>query len=224
MERQTEQKEHQSLREKIETWSALHAEDYPPEVRKIFAEKTEEVLKSDILSKTPPAGDLAPDFTLPTSTGTLVNLREMTKYGPVILNFYRGTWCPYCNIEFESLLASMPQFRSHQASVLAVSPQVLDRNSEPVEADFLDLCDQGNKVAGKFGLVYPLGDKIKAVFQQFGILLEELNQDAAYEVPVPATYVIDKEMRIRYARAEADIMERAEPREILSCLQTIYNQ
>ena len=147
--------------------------------------------------------------------------RELAS-GPVILNFYRGTWCPYCNLEFESLLQTMPRFRNHRASVLAVSPQVLERYDDAGEADFLDLCDRGNNVARQFGLVYPLGDKIRSIYQQFGMRLEDLHQDPGYEVPIPATYIIDESLRIRYARAEADISERAEPEEILACLSGIY--
>lgn len=210
-----------TLREKIEAWSTEHAADFPPEIQQLFAEKTEEILKSDILGNSIREGERSPDFTLPTTKGLAVNLNEQVHSGPVILSFYRGTWCPYCNLEFDELLRSIPRIRNVGASILAVSPQVIDRREDDFAEGFLDLCDRGNQVARQFGLVYPLGDRIREVYEQFGIRLEELNEDSSYEVPVPATYLIDGDLQVRYVGANADISQRAEPRELFERLKEI---
>lgn len=210
-----------TLREKIEAWSAEHAADFPPEIQQLFADKTEEILKSDILGNSIREGQHSPDFTLPTTKGHAINLNEQVHSGPVILSFYRGTWCPYCNLEFDELLRSIPRFRDVGASILAVSPQVIDRRDEDFADGFLDLCDRGNQVARQFGLLYPLGERIREVYEQFGIRLDELNADSSYEVPVPATYLIDRGLEVRYVGANADISQRAEPRELFERIKEI---
>lgn len=206
-----------TLRSRIELWEKEHASEYPEEIRRLFADKIEEILKSGILSKSPRVGQAIPDFELKTVEGIPVRLGEKVQEGPVILNFYRGSWCPFCTLEFQALLEALPHFRSRGASVLAISPQVVETNIIPVEAGggFINLSDRGNEVARRFGLVYPLGDEIRKVYSDFGIRLEYLNADDRYEVPVPASYVVDREMKIRYAFASADLTERAEPETLL---------
>ena len=205
------------LREKIAAWSKKHASEYPAEIIKLFADKSEEVLKSGILSATPKAGDEIPDFTLESSCSENIRLSDQLQSGPVILNFYRGSWCHFCTLEFQSLLESLPRFRSHGSSILAISPQVVDTNELPAEVggDFINLKDLGNRVARQFGLVYPLGEQIRKVYQDLGVYLEVLNEDDSYEVPVPASYLVDRDRIVRYAFASADLTERAEPEVLL---------
>lgn len=210
-----------TLRDRIEAWSAEYAADFPSEIQQLFADKTEEILKSDVLGESVREGQRSPDFTLPTTKGLAVSLNEQVRSGPVILSFYRGTWCPYCNLEFDELLRSIPRFRDVGASILAVSPQVINRREDDFADGFLDLCDRGNQVARQFGLVYPLGDRIREVYEQFGIRLDELNEDSSYEVPVPATYLIDQSLQVRYVGANADISQRAEPGELFERLKEI---
>ena len=205
------------LRAKIEAWSEKHTSEYPDEIIKLFADKSEEVLKSGILANTPQVGQEISDFELESSRFEKIRLSDQLKTGPVILNFYRGSWCHFCTLEFQSLLETLPRFRSHGSSVLAISPQVVDTNEVPEEAraDFINLKDLGNRVARQFGLVYPLGEQIRKVYQDFGVRLELLNGNHSYEVPVPASYLIDRNMTVRYSFASADLSERAEPEMLL---------
>ena len=207
-----------SLRERILAWSEEHAGDFPEEVQQLFALKTEEVLRSGILSRCLQVGDQAPDFALPGPRGETIQLSELLKSGPVILSFYRGMWCPYCNLEFIALLESMPQFRSQKATVVAISPQVRERREDPAILGFHDLSDHENKVARSFGLVHSVGREIEEVYESFGIRLEHLNDSSTGDIPIPATYLIDQEGVIRYAHANADIIERAEPSELIGSL------
>lgn len=207
-----------SLRDRILAWSEEHAADFPVEVQQLFARKTEEILRSGILDQCLKEGEHAPDFELKDSRGQVIRLSDQLAKGPVILSFYRGTWCPYCNLEFVALLEAMPRFESRKASVLAISPQVRDRRSDPAIVGFYDLCDRDNAVARKFGLVHSVGSEIEEVYQNFGIRLDQLNDSAGGEIPIPATYLIDHEGVIRYAHANADIVERAEPSELIGTL------
>ncbi|MDF1849694.1 MAG: peroxiredoxin-like family protein [Verrucomicrobiales bacterium] len=207
-----------SLRERIDAWSRDHASDFPEEVQNLFARKTEEVLRSGILDRCLQEGDRAPDFSLPSVTGEEIRLSEILEKGPVILSFYRGTWCPYCNLEFVSLLEAMPQFQSRKATVLAISPQMRNRREDPAILGFHDLCDHDNRVAKEFGLVHAVGEEIEEVYRNFGIQLDHLNDSTQGEIPIPATYLIDQDYVIRYAHANADIVERAEPSELIGSL------
>lgn len=207
-----------SLRARIETWTAEHASDFPPEIQRIFAERTEALMKSDIQKTCIQTGQIAPNFELPDSAGGTVGLASKISEGPVILSFYRGTWCPYCNLEFQAQLQMMPEFRACGAVVLAISPQLTNRRKEPAVGGFIDLCDRGNRVARSFGLVYPLGDEIKKIYQSFGIRLDELNGDDSYEVPLSASYIIDRNQKVRYAFVNPDFTQRAEPAFLLESL------
>ncbi|MDF1658980.1 MAG: peroxiredoxin-like family protein [Verrucomicrobiales bacterium] len=210
-----------SLNEQIQLWNAEHASEFPDEVQQIFAAKTREIIESGLASQCLTQGDDAPDFSITNGKGETVQLGEKLQNGPAILSFYRGTWCPYCNLEFQALLDRLPQFRERDAVILALSPQVQDRQESPATQGFEDLSDQGNAVARRYGLVYPLGEEIAKIYRSFGLHLEKLNGDDSLELPLPATYIIDRDARIRYAFTSGDISERAEPEELVEVLAGI---
>jgi peroxiredoxin len=213
----TSREKSETLRKQIETWSREHAADFPQEVVDLFAEKTEKLIQSGILERIRKEGDTIRDFTLLNSDGRPVRLSEQAAEGPVVLSFFRGSWCPYCRIEFESLLTSASDFQSRGATILAISPQITPfQDTSSRCGGFISLSDPGNAVSRELGLVYPLGDEIRSVYQRFGIRLEELNGDDSYEVPIPATYLIDSDLHIRYAFANVNFTERAEPSDLLA--------
>ncbi|MEM6280278.1 MAG: peroxiredoxin-like family protein [Verrucomicrobiota bacterium] len=187
-------------------------------MQRIFAAKTQEIIGSKLPETCLSTGDEAPDFAVTNTEGESIRLREKLERGPAVLSFYRGTWCPYCNLEFAALLHQLPKFRDRKAAVLALSPQVKERREDVVMVGFEDLCDQGNEVARSHGLVYPLGEEIAKIYEGFGIHLESLNGDDSLELPLPATYIVDREARIRYAFTSGDITERAEPGELVEVL------
>lgn len=207
-----------SLAEQISSWNAEHAAEFPEEVQQIFAAKTQEIIGSKLPETCLSKGDEAPDFAVTNTAGESISLQEKLERGPAILSFYRGTWCPYCNIEFAALLDQLPHFRSRKAAVLALSPQVKERREDVVMVGFEDLCDRGNEIARSYGLVYPLGEEIAKIYRGFGIHLDQLNGDDSLELPLPATYIVDREATIRYAFTSGDISERAEPGELVEVL------
>jgi peroxiredoxin len=211
-----------TLRDQIDAWSLEHAADFPPEVQSLFAEKTEKLIESGILERTAKTGDQIGDFTLTDHRGEPVTLSERAAQGPVVLSFFRGSWCPFCRLEFESLVSNVPRFQSKGVTILAISPQLTPFASPGSICDGLfSLSDPGNLIARRFGLVYPLGEKIRSVYQRFGIRLEALNGDDSYEVPIPATYLLDQDLSIRYAYASVNFTERAEPRDLLTEVEKI---
>jgi len=169
-------------------------------------------------------GDEAPPFTLPNATGGDVKLADALAEGPVVLTFYRGTWCPYCNTELRDLQAVLPEIEAAGASLIAISPQQPDSSlsmQEKHSLTFPVLSDAGNAVSRAYGLVFSVGEDVKERYEAIGIDLAVVNGDDAWELPVPATYVIDSEGVIRFAFVEADYTQRAAPRQILEALQSL---
>lgn len=139
----------------------------------------------------------------------------------LIINFYRGLWCPYCNLELQALQSHLNEFKLHHANLVAVSPQTPDNSlntKEKNELAFDVLSDIGNKVAKKIGLVFSLAEELRPIYLSFGIDIPNANSEATYELPMPATYVINKKGEVLYAFIDEDYTKRAEPKEILEVL------
>ena len=179
---------------------------------------------SGITDQTLTAGDMAPDFELPDATGKQVRLSELLKQGPVVINFYRGEWCPYCNLELRAFQTLLPEFKQAGATLVAISPELPDHSlsvTEKHNLEFPVLSDVGNQVSRQYGLVFTLDESLRPIYKNFGIDVAASNGDDSYELPLPATYVIDQSSRIRYAFAEADYTQRAEPQDVLAVVNKL---
>ncbi len=166
-------------------------------------------------------GDLAPEFTLPDATGESVSLLEVLASGPVVLTFYRGAWCPYCNIQLAAYERLLPEIAAAGGRLIAISPQRSEGSASMVEKNKLTfdvLSDGGNAVARAFGLTYVLPDDLKNAYASFGVDLSEINGDSSWELPIPATFVIGGNGRVRLAHAETDYRKRLSPEAILEAL------
>lgn len=157
-------------------------------------------------------GDTAPDFTLPDPAGKNIQLSAILKDGPVVLVWYRGGWCPYCNIHLHEMQRVLPAIKAAGGNIIAISPELPDNSLDTKQKDALDfyvLSDVGNKVAEDFGVVYTLPDNIAEAYQNaFG--LNEHNGDKSNTLPLSASYVIDTNGKITYAFIDADYRNRAE--------------
>jgi len=170
-------------------------------------------------------GSRAPDFTLPNAFGDPVSLTDQLAKGPVVLTFYRGAWCPYCNLELRALKESLPAFREQGARVLAVSPQKPGQSLEQVREDdfpFEILSDLDNRVMRAYDLFFRVPEGMVRVYrEELGLDLADYNGDGRYVLPVPATFVIDREGVIRAAFAKVDYKQRMEPAAILKALRNL---
>lgn len=168
-------------------------------------------------------GDLAPLFELPNANGKTLRLEEQLQQGPVVLTFYRGVWCPYCNLQLTQYQQILPQIREAGASLIAVSPMTPDNSLGMQDNNALEfevLSDVGNQVARQFTAVFRYSDASLQAMQDLGYDFFSFYGDDTAEVPVPATYVIDRDRTIRFARsAGGDYRERVEAREILAVLE-----
>ena len=171
-------------------------------------------------------GQSAPDFTLPDAFGNPVSVSALLARGPVVISFYRGEWCPFCNIELRALQQAQPTMEQLGATLIAISPETPDHGivaAEKNKLTFPVLSDFGNKVARQFGIVFQVGQELKEFSKNvFKNDIALRNGEDSYELPVPATYVIDTNGVIRFAHVDVDYMTgRAEPGEVISTLKAI---
>jgi peroxiredoxin len=167
-------------------------------------------------------GDLAPDFQLPDARGGSVRLGELAAAGPVVLIFYRGSWCPYCNLQLDAFRRSVDELNAAGASLVAVSPEVPDGSIPARERPALPfpvLTDLGNEVAGEYGLTFSLDPAGRDLLRSIGIDLASINRDPRWELPAAATYVVDRSLEIVFAAVSADYRWRVGPAEVLQVIQ-----
>lgn len=190
----------------------------------VMTQATTDLDSSGIVNNSLKVGDKAPDFELPGATGEPVKLSSLLAKGPVVINFYRGQWCPYCNLELRAFQQLLPEFQQENAQVIAISPELPDNSlsvTEKHDLAFPVLSDVGNTVARSYGLIFALAESLRPLYKGFGIDIPASNGDDTYELPVPATYVIDESGTVRYAYANADYTLRAEPAEVLAAVRAL---
>jgi peroxiredoxin len=147
-----------------------------------------------------------------------VRLAQLLEAGPVVLVVYRGAWCPYCNLQLRSFQAALDEIRAAGAQLVAVSPQTPDGSlslAEQAALEFAVLSDEGNAVAREYGLAYALDDEARDVNASVGIDLA----GSDWELPAPATFVIDGDGTIVFASVSGDYRWRVGPSEVLAALR-----
>ena len=170
--------------------------------------------------------DSAPEFTLPDAFGHQVSSEALLAHGPVVISFYRGEWCPFCNIQLRALQESLPKIEELGATLVAISPEKPEGGVAATEKNkltFTVLSDFNNTVARQFGIVYQVGDRMQELSKNaFKNDLALRNGEDSNQLPVPATFVLDTDSIVRFAHVEVDYMTgRAEPEEIVAALKAI---
>jgi peroxiredoxin len=191
--------------------------------KEMTAKNLEAIIATHFKENAIDVGDKIIDFTLKNALGECTSLQMMVNQGPVILTWYRGGWCPYCNITLQFLQNSLPEFKKYGANLLALTPELPDKSlstTEKHELQFEVLSDVGNKIAKQYGLVYKLTDDLSEIFQN-KLGLKNYNGDDSSELPITATYVIDVKGIIQYAFLDADYRKRADISEIIDVLKTV---
>jgi peroxiredoxin len=194
----------------------------PDEIKKIYADGINDVTRQNIVVNAKKNDDIAPDFGLTNAIGKKVQLSDYLKKGPVVLTWYRGGWCPYCNMTLQYLQQQLPDIQLRGASLLALTPELPDKSISTVEKHQLQfevLSDVGNEVAHQYGIVFKLTDAVAASYQK-GFDLHGFNGDESNELPLAATYVINQDGVIVYTFLDAEYRNRAEIADILRALDT----
>lgn len=213
-----------SLSQDLHNLNAQLRANQSSDAKAIMAKATEELVRSGIAKKSLKEGDKAPEFTLPNAVGKSVELQDLLKQGAVVISFYRGQWCPYCNLELRSLQQALPAIEEQGATLVTISPQTPDNSlstAEKNELTFEVLSDAGNAVAKQFGLVFQLPAELRPIYEGFGIDLQAHNGDETFELPIPATYVVAPDGTVARAFVDPDYTKRLDPEEIIAALKSL---
>jgi len=210
-----------SLQEQLDELTAKLRGLVPAERLATIDRAVQELQASNLAERALKSGDKAPSFALPDGDGMIWQSDALLRSGPLVIVFYRGRWCAYCNAQ----LAAMQQVHQHialaGASLVAISPQTqkhsyMTRDMHALR--FPVLSDAGNQVARQFGLVYRLSPEMQAMYESIMTKLPGYNGDTSWELPMAATYVVRPNGIISYARVDADWRQRSEPGDVLSSL------
>lgn len=189
----------------------------------IYEAGIDSVDKSGVTKNAIQVGQKAPEFTLTNAKGDTIKLSALLKNGPVILTWYRGGWCPYCNITLHSLQENLPKFKKRGATLVALTPELPDNSLDTKEKNNLEfevLSDINSVVGYKYGVIYKLTEDVAAYYKK-GFNLEKYNGEASYTLPLAATYIINTDGTVTYAFLDADYRNRAEPATIIEALDKL---
>ena len=201
----------------------LIAKYVPAETQAIHARAVAELKARQLAANILPVGAKAPAFELPDHDGNIVSSSDLLTQGRLVLCFIRGRWCPFCVGQMEAMNLIVPQVEQAAATLVAVSPQTVKQSffmHDQHKVRFPLLSDAGNRVARQFGLTYRVPAAQEAVYRRAFVNLPFANGDESWELPIPATYILDRDGTVLYASANEDYTERPEPRGIVGFLQT----
>lgn len=210
------------LREQIANFQQARMAGAPSKLRATLMADTQKLVQSGLAEQSLKVGDQAPAFVLPNAVGKPVASADLLKKGPLVISFYRGAWCPYCNLELHALQDALPQIKALGAELVAISPNTPDKSLTSIEKHALIyevLTDAHNHVARQYGLVFTLSEHVRPLYQQMGFDIPVYNGDESWELPFPATYVVDQNGRIVFHFVTADYTKRAEPTDVIAALQ-----
>jgi peroxiredoxin len=214
-----------SLQDKLDAFKAeFEGKKAPPEVVAVFHRSTAELIASGQAARALNVGDRAPAFRLPDSGRATVTSAELLAKGPLVVTFYRGAWCPYCNMDLQAIEAAASQIRSLGASLVAISPQTPASSSKSQRDNALSfpiLSDHGGEIAAAFGLRWRVEEELKAVMTAFKVDLAVFNSEPSWTLPMPARYVIAPDGVIAYSEVNPDYTRRPDPSELLPILQRL---
>jgi peroxiredoxin len=209
-----------TLKTSLDEFRAEFLNKVPAEVATTMQRATLQ-LTQDYAAKPLLQENRAPDFELPNAFGKKIKLSDRLQQGAVILTFYRGGWCPYCNLELRAYQQILPQIQAAGASLIAISPQTPDQSLSTAEKNQLGfdvLSDQGSKVAQAYNIAFELPDELKTLYTQFGHALPDVNGTSDWQLPIPATFVIAPNGKILLAHIDADYRNRYEPEKVLAVI------
>jgi peroxiredoxin len=196
----------------------------PPAAVEALHRSTDELIASGAQNRGLKAGDVAPAFTLPDADGNPVSSKALLAKGPLVLTFYRGVWCPYCNFDLSALEAARSEIESRGANLVAISQQTAPNSRKSQRQNGLGfpiLGDHGGEVAAQFGVRWTLPDYLRAVQKALGADLTQFNGEDSWTLPMPARYVIAQDGAIAYAEVNADYTRRPEPSAIFPVLEQL---
>jgi peroxiredoxin len=212
------------LAEKIErinqSFSRMMSQDDLHSLRK----EIKKLAESGLAERSLKIGESIPECILPNERNEKIDIHSMLRNQPVIISFYRGQWCPYCNLELRAFQEALPEIKKLHAQLVAISPQTPDYSlstQQRNELEFDLLSDVGNGVSRSFGLVFRLSGTMEELYRKYRMSLPRYNGDNSWELPVPGTFVVDKRGIIRGRFVNADYTQRADPGDVTAVLHKL---
>jgi len=221
-----------TLPERLAAFRAKFAAGAPPynapvSVHDLMQRATDELIASGAAERALRAGDRAPEFALKNADGHEVSSRDLLTRGPLVVTFYRGVWCPYCNMDLQALQEALPAIREHGGQLLAISPQTQSNSRKSQRENNLTfpiLSDSRNEVAAHFGLRFTLPDYLIKLYRDtLKNDLSRINGDPTWSLPMPARYVIGTDGVTAYAEVNPDYTHLPDPEELLPVLSALKN-
>ena len=213
-----------SFQDELAGIKRMAVEKRGPAVIAAYERGIDELRADGLAGRALAVGDTMPEFALPNADGATVRSGDLLGSGPLIVTFYRGGWCPYCNLELRTYQAQLDRLKAAGASVVAISPELPDRTRDTAgrnEVAFDVLSDTGNAVARSFGLVFRLSDELVEIYRRNGNDLERHNGDGSWELPIPGTFVVDRDGRIALADVDPDYTRRLDPEQVVRAVEEL---
>jgi len=213
------------MKAKADAISAASATHLPAEIAQVFADEQQGWRDRGAPAATIAVGSRLEDFTLPDATGAEVALGELVADGPAVIVFYRGGWCPYCNLALRTYQAELlPRLEAYGARLVAISPQSPDaslKTRERAELAFDVLSDRGSELARRLGIAFQPAEDVLAAQRQLGLDLKEVNAGGSADLPMPTVLIVDGDLTVRFVDARPDYTDRTEVPEIIAALEAI---
>jgi peroxiredoxin len=223
LEKSTPGTDTRSLRDILSERKELIVRYVPPDIQAVHARVIRELKENSFAEKLLGVGAKASAFELEDQNRKLVSSADLLRQGRLVICFFRGRWCPFCVGQLEAMSLLAPQIEQIGTSLVAISAQTVQQSFFMVEQHKLRfplLSDAGNQVARQFGLVYRVPDDQQAIYRRAFVNLPFANGDDSWELPIPATFIIDRDNSILYASADEDYTQRPEPQKILQQLSS----
>ena len=213
-----------TLKEQLIAQEAIVNSALPEEFKQGNESMIKDLTDQEFQKKALKVGEEVENFTLTDAFGKNVSLAGLLSKGPVVLTFYRGNWCPFCNVQLAALQKHLPEFQKSNATLVAISAEKPDKSMVTVEKHKLTfpiLSDYKNVVAKKFGIIFVVPEYLVATFKKFGLDLENHYENQEILLPIPSTFVIGKDFKVKYAFSSEDFTKRPEPSDIRKALQQL---
>ena len=212
------------LAEDIKAFQDSFIPTIPEETLDTLMSELQALMASGIKEKALTQNAIFPTFNLSNSNNESRSLSTFLENGPLVISFYRGAWCPYCNLEINALQKHLPEINAMGAQLIAISPQTPDKSVDQITNSSLTLevlSDIGNTLAKECGLVFTLPESLRPIYEAWQIDIPDHNGDNSFELPMPATYIIGTDGQVRYAFVDMDYTQRLEPDIIIEQLKML---
>jgi peroxiredoxin len=213
-----------TLKTELDDFRSAWTQRVGPDIANLVAGDIDDLRGSGLLDGVARPGDILPALALPNAVGETVDLRALAALGPLVISFYRGGWCPYCNLELRSYQQRLGDFDRLGATLVAVSPETPDDTLDTAQKNALAfevLSDVEGRLADALGIRFQLTPAIRALYEKFGHDLPTRNGDGRWSLPMPATFVVAKGGVIASVFADPDYRKRLDPEQALSAVAAL---